>query len=432
VIGARQTVPAEPAAPIAVPAGDDLRTAPVSNQALLAKTGFVEQLGPGQPLDGHTRQRMESAFGANFSGVQVHAGPEAHQAVRRQSAQAFTVGNHVAFASGNYRPGTPVGDALLAHELAHTLQQGSPPAELGTPATGGAGTALEGDAERAATGVMLRLWGRAAGVETAGFRDTRPALRSALQVQRCACGGAPPPVAAVEPMLFESRNVAAGVSRGLRTENEGPDNNLRLRTYRYLAMADVVAMGGGSDADAPNWEAGYTQTAFDGLRLHNYREIATGTPMARERIEVSEPSLDGGFDTARPWYAPPSTFATSLARVHVEMDDTPGDRAHWQDEGHQVELVSTGGQDHYCSWLIVKHHSSDEPIYLNWDTWEVNWSSTVDPAHHTATPAGDAGAQVTDRGTGQGPHTPMLRGRFFNDKLNDMGHHHVDAWDGTS
>ncbi|HWW61510.1 MAG TPA: DUF4157 domain-containing protein, partial [Thermoanaerobaculia bacterium] len=78
---------------------------------------------PGRPLDIATRARMEPRFGFDFSNVRVHADERAHHSAREVGARAYTVGRDVAFASGNYRPDTASGDSLLAHELAHVVQQ---------------------------------------------------------------------------------------------------------------------------------------------------------------------------------------------------------------------------------------------------------------------------------------------------------------------
>ncbi|MDX2301254.1 MAG: DUF4157 domain-containing protein, partial [Microscillaceae bacterium] len=83
----------------------------------------MQQLGTGQKLGASARKQMEGAFGSNFSQVEVHTDQTAAQLATDMNARAFTVGNHVAFGSGEYRPGTLVGDALLAHELAHVEQQ---------------------------------------------------------------------------------------------------------------------------------------------------------------------------------------------------------------------------------------------------------------------------------------------------------------------
>lgn len=82
-----------------------------------------DRLGEGTSLQSSVRSRMEQAFGTSFGHVRVHTDAQSSQLVRHYSAEALTVGEHIAFKQGNYRPGTLLGDALLAHELAHTLQQ---------------------------------------------------------------------------------------------------------------------------------------------------------------------------------------------------------------------------------------------------------------------------------------------------------------------
>ena len=78
---------------------------------------------PGLPLDLATRARMERGFGHDFSRVRVHAGSRAAESARSVLARAYTVGPHIVFGDGEYAPGTHRGGELLAHELAHTVQQ---------------------------------------------------------------------------------------------------------------------------------------------------------------------------------------------------------------------------------------------------------------------------------------------------------------------
>lgn len=78
---------------------------------------------PGQPLDPTARDSMETRFGQDFSQVRIHTGLAAESAARTIQARAFTLSSKVVFAPGEYRPGTVPGQRLLAHELAHTLQQ---------------------------------------------------------------------------------------------------------------------------------------------------------------------------------------------------------------------------------------------------------------------------------------------------------------------
>jgi hypothetical protein len=79
--------------------------------------------GGGSPLPGNVRAFMEPRFGADFGGVRVHDGAEAASLNRQISAQAFTHANDVYMGEGRYTPGTTAGNRLLAHELAHVVQQ---------------------------------------------------------------------------------------------------------------------------------------------------------------------------------------------------------------------------------------------------------------------------------------------------------------------
>jgi hypothetical protein len=89
----------------------------------------------GQVLDADTRDQMETRFGFDFSRVRVHTDAKAAASARAVDALAYTVGHDVVFGAGQYRPDSNLGQHLLAHELAHVVQQNgattsSPPQEL--------------------------------------------------------------------------------------------------------------------------------------------------------------------------------------------------------------------------------------------------------------------------------------------------------------
>ena len=77
----------------------------------------------GRPLDSGARAAMEPRFRRDFSAVRVHTDHGAAESARAVNARAYTVGQHIAFDRGQYQPDTPAGRHLLAHELAHTVQQ---------------------------------------------------------------------------------------------------------------------------------------------------------------------------------------------------------------------------------------------------------------------------------------------------------------------
>ena len=91
----------------------------------------------GEPLPLPTRRLMENRFGYDFSHVRVHMGGSAQRLNHDLNALAFTTGNHIYFAPGQFQPGTRTGQHLLAHELTHVVQQ------AGGAALGGHGIVRE-------------------------------------------------------------------------------------------------------------------------------------------------------------------------------------------------------------------------------------------------------------------------------------------------
>ena len=79
--------------------------------------------GTGTPLDAQTRAEMESHFDADLGDVRVHTGGEASSSADAIGAHAYTSGRDVVFSGGAYQPRGSDGRRLLAHELAHVLQQ---------------------------------------------------------------------------------------------------------------------------------------------------------------------------------------------------------------------------------------------------------------------------------------------------------------------
>ena len=86
---------------------------------LLARAGSES----GKPLPTDLAREFQGLTDSDFTGVRVHHGPAAAQASEAIGAKAFTVGQDIYFGSGAYAPSSPDGRRLLAHELAHTIQQ---------------------------------------------------------------------------------------------------------------------------------------------------------------------------------------------------------------------------------------------------------------------------------------------------------------------
>lgn len=131
----------------------------------------------GQPLAAADRSEFEQRYRHDFGRVRIHADARAADSARALHAQAYTVGPHVAFGAGRYAPGTRQGRALLAHELAHVVQQQARyrsglPLELGP-----AHSPQEAEADRAAQSLAqpIAAPGLAQTVQRAGMGDLRVA-----------------------------------------------------------------------------------------------------------------------------------------------------------------------------------------------------------------------------------------------------------------
>lgn len=104
---------------------------------------------PGQPLDPPTSALMETRFGHDFSGVRIHTDAQAAESARAVNALAYTVGRNVVFDVGQYQPQTGEGQRLLAHEMAHVMQQRAASSSRELP-IGGPNSATEREAQQAA------------------------------------------------------------------------------------------------------------------------------------------------------------------------------------------------------------------------------------------------------------------------------------------
>jgi len=108
---------------------------------------------PGRPLPPAVRQDMEERFAQDFGAVRIHDDATGARAAEAVDAEAFTHGSDIAFAPGRFDPETPAGRELLAHELAHTVQQsrgGQGVQQWGPPSDG----ALEREADAAASAAL--------------------------------------------------------------------------------------------------------------------------------------------------------------------------------------------------------------------------------------------------------------------------------------
>jgi hypothetical protein len=249
--------------------------------------------GPGAPLDAGVRAAMEPRFGHSFAEVRVHADGAAAESARAVAAHAYTVGPHIAFGAGRYAPGTAAGDRLIAHELAHVVQQrGSSPAIQHRLEIGAVDDPAEREAEAAADRVMA-----GSGVGAGALTAAGPAVR------RLAATGLDPGSIAV-----------------FRAE---------IAAYRALAaegvlLAEETAVVAGAVAEAEVALVATAELAAAGTTMAAGAEVATTTAVALAADDVT--GVGVADDVAIPfvvagaigmgiaaWYLAPSAAEMSAA-----------------------------------------------------------------------------------------------------------------------
>jgi len=234
-------------------------------------------LGGGAPLESGVRGRMESAFGHDFSRVRIHADGNAANVSSSLGARAFTLGGDIGFAAGEYRPDTLVGDTLIAHELAHVVQQSS---------GGSASGAVEEDADHSAVSAMLSAWTGAKQVA----RGAMPRLRSGLGLQRCTSTPArptTPPTAArsttaAAPVRMASTTIdhaqfstASAAARAL-TDTTAKAAAMTTLVQQALAELNLTVVTAGTSSTSEVVAADYQPTPTINFDVHLNDKVYVG------------------------------------------------------------------------------------------------------------------------------------------------------------
>jgi len=272
----------------------------------------MARLGSGHSLDTGVKARMEGALGHDFSPVRVHDDPASARLAGQLGARAFTVGRHVAFGPGEFQPGTPVGDALIAHELAHVVQQSGASAHgIALRGADGERDALEHEADRSAIGAVLALWSSSRRFMQEIPHTSFPRLKSGLRLQ--ACREAP---TATAKGLQQARKAFVSYNTGwtgdLSLEETGRihaalqvvvgDNvNLWVAFYHYYSSHEINKMSGQALVRARERRA-YAETDPNGdtrvdpnILLPSFSQKKLGTLLIHEFVHTHHTSSALGF-----------------------------------------------------------------------------------------------------------------------------------------
>jgi Domain of unknown function (DUF4157) len=218
--------------------------------------------GAGMPLDRGLEREMSLKFGHDFSAVRVHRGALAERSAAEVDARAYTVGNNIVFAAGQYSPASDPGRRLIAHELTHVVQQ-----RLGAGQTdsGGSGAAVQGQR------VQRQSFGSAPGSasaspSSASGSSPAPAAAAAVEsidVRATHIGG----ILSSLPIwhLFVIHKNAAGVESYYRGGPGGPP----AAGAAAGAYGTIVSTHGAYLADTVDWSPGAPSvTVMSGAACH--------------------------------------------------------------------------------------------------------------------------------------------------------------------
>lgn len=196
---------------------------------------FLGDLGPGRPLDAASRSFFELRFGCDFSGVRVHTDARAAESTWALGARGYTVGRDIVLGERRYAPETSKGRELLAHELAHVIQQ-SQGLEAQTSTAAAQSEGGQAAAAQAVAGQprLIHTTG-AGGIQRQALSKEEIERRIAEIEEELSSRSFPDEE---ERLLWDERNALYGQlqSAGLATEVSEEERHQRARRQRWQRL----------------------------------------------------------------------------------------------------------------------------------------------------------------------------------------------------
>jgi len=228
--------------------------------------------------------------------------------------------------------------------------------------------------------------------------------------------GTPAPTPAPAPLTFTSVSHAPGAGGAASAAPAAA--GLAVQSSAFSSSGSVKVTGG-TDADAAAWDVGYLQTVNAASRKGHYLGSAKQTTFT---VALPANTRDGNPAGAAPWYdsANPTAvkaFSKTGTTEAVSLWDRPGMQFPWDTPDGAGKLDHTDGKDKFTSWVVVRKRTAPNTIqFINWETWEVDFSATTNYASKGAkTVAATTGATAgTGSGAGQGGNAPNLTGAVAN------------------
>ncbi|HST48842.1 eCIS core domain-containing protein [Jatrophihabitans sp.] len=303
------------------------RPAPAAeNQHAATAAAIAVAGGAGRPLSGAQQRQAGHWFGTDLTDVRVHDDGAARDAAESIGARAYTVGKHIVFGAGGLAGG---GNRLLAHELAHVVQNRSVPqasaaSRLSSP---------EDPAERAADAVADRI---EAGRGAAGLATARPAVARAVAAE----GGQ----AAAEPATAAPDEAPAAAAPDEAWDGDAP------------VGGPILAVAGSPDELDPEPAAGDHPLPSDTQQLADNPQPADPQQSAGSPAVLASAAVQR---KAKQPAAPPPTNRTQLpipasarrwiTRIDIRLAVPQSITVHWSDRSPDQSASASSGRGRPCT-----------------------------------------------------------------------------------
>lgn len=266
--------------------------APVVTPDLQANIQVLRQ-GGGQPLDPPTRAFMEPRFGHDFSGVRIHSDSRAADTCRLINARAFTIGENIGFAPGQYDPESTPGRRLLAHELTHVVQQ-----SIASKPTDSSGNVFRALTEP--------------GTNDGNSAKTTEDVDNARKATKCS-----------DEAVFSLQKLTPRLEPDKRAVQLNADKKLIIPNIVFELNATVRADKHKriKDSQVRQWKFGIIQNVHRSRAQLDYSD-----PQNRDNLidcglsDQKETHID--CDNGKPWYNPPKRAFVRFPRF-LHMSDRP-------------------------------------------------------------------------------------------------------------
>lgn len=332
---------------------------------------------PGQPLDAPTRAFMEPRFGHDFGHVRVHHNPRAAESARAVNARAYTVGRDIVFGAGHFAPNTHQGRQLLAHELAHTVQQrsrSSPP-----PSSDPAGiheSSANAAGRQVANGATLSHPLPACGVGLARAPVTPDALddrQLAEELKKATenlkLGEEPgwwlkqlqSEASAREWKRAQTERARVAQAAALRQQEEQAAAAERERVARAIAVAEALAAGTPTvEQDADEEEISITPMALGPQARSGAPTKKATKPAVRKKPAVPSKFSPGGFTNDDIY----GETDAALKRIDEQIArERKVSTRSYEDRLREVRKRLQRKSDHWYSWDEAVSRMSGEGVW---------------------------------------------------------------------